>query len=73
MQHYAAIYLGLNSLQKYLLSGFLNTKGYWHQMFILLFFKGNGASNTLIKRQFNDESKIKILSFFVFLIQIFVI
>ena len=49
MQHYAAIYLGLNSLQKYLLSGFLNTKGYWHQMFILLFLKGIVPQILLLK------------------------
>ena len=38
--------------------------------FYLIIFKGNSPSNTLIKRQFNDESKIKILNTFVFLIQI---
>ena len=39
----------------------------------LICFKGNSPSNTLIKRQFNDESKIKILNTFVFLIHILVI
>ena len=28
MQHYAAFHLGLHCLQKYLFSGFPNTKGY---------------------------------------------
>ena len=45
-------------------------------MFILLFISDEKSSflkeivpqiNTLIKRQFNDESKIKILNTFVFL------
>ena len=30
--------------------------------FYLIIFKENSPSNTLIKRQFNDESKIKILN-----------
>ena len=68
MQHYAAIYLA-----KVPVKWFPEYKGLLASNVYLIIFKGNGASNTLIKRQFNDESKIKILSFFVFLIQIFVI
>ena len=55
MQLYAAIYLGLNSLQKYPASVFLNTKVLMASDVYPICFKGNSPSNTLIKRQFNDE------------------